>query len=419
MSTATEELRLKLGIGEGTQIDAIGGKSILEALKRNASFTLKRREYEEILSKIKAGNATLQNLSGQNQGLEPDRRRRSQSRVTSLLRGLSQSIYNALCSAITCACSYPHSIGLQLSYRDVVMLPNDVEEIVAQKFDFPITLKLADKNRTVRMRNGSGMQIAAHWMKFQLRLLDDGVTPTSPAITSPLPASPSHKRRVAWASSVINRERSNSSGLVNPMTHITLRQIVDETFMDLPPFGFEERLRVALILSISLLHLSGTPWLARAVLLDDIVFMVEDDDSTNQPPRLIYQPFVIKSVSDKPQPSPTNTPMQALGPMRPVSLEVLSLGAILIQIIIGRVDNALSMADTMDSTSIMSMRERGRRLDEEIRIRGGTKYAEAVEWCLDSIYRIDGLQNERFCQDFYENVIGPLEDDLKTIALDG
>ncbi|KAI1130827.1 hypothetical protein F5Y10DRAFT_234878 [Nemania abortiva] len=496
MSTATEELRLQLGIEEGSQIDSRDRKSILEALKRNTSFTLKRKEYDGILSRIKAGNATLQDLSRENRGLEPDRRRRSQSRVTSLLRGLSQSIYNALCSAITCTCIDQHSIGLQLSQRDAIMLPSDMEEIVARKFAFPITLKVANETNSGLMQNHSNLQIAAQWRKFQLRLLDDDKNPPDLATLSPSSASSSHKPKVKWLPSVIKPEPRKSPDLPgtqtstslnislksieprpqrildlcgvsrkgpkapaakchgyvldirrkfmlstpddNAGTHkqITLRQVIDGKFPDLPPFGFEERLRVALVLSISLLHLNGTPWLAQMLVLDVIVFMTENEESTSQPPYLLYRPFVIKGVLNKPAlcvptpntvppttppttPTPLNSPTQALGPVRPINLAVLSLGAILAQIIIGRVDGQLSIADTIDPSSIISMRKRGSQLEEEILVSGGMNYAEAVKWCLDSTYRVAGLQDERFCQEFYEAVIGRLEDDLKTIAPDG
>ncbi|KAI8954496.1 hypothetical protein F4801DRAFT_533416 [Xylaria longipes] len=208
-----------------------------------------------------------------------------------------------------------------------------------------------------------------------------------------------------------------------PQKHMTLRQVIERHIPDLPPFGFKDKLQVALALSVSVLHLDGTPWLAQIVTLDDIVFMVGDENTINQRPCLFSRPFVIKSVSNttSPQcatlPTPTS-PQRTTGVARPINLAVLALGALLIQIMIERVDDGLRVTGTMDIGSIVSKRERGRQLEEEVLVNGGMNYAAAVKWCLDGIYGVAGLQNDRFCQRFYEAVVARLEDDLKVITSD-
>jgi triacylglycerol esterase/lipase EstA (alpha/beta hydrolase family) len=103
--------------------------------------------------------------------------------------------------------------------------------------------------------------------------------------------------------------------------------------------------------------------------------------------------------------------------MRPINLAVLSLGALLIQLILGRLENELEVTDNMDISTIVSKREAGRRLEEEILVRGGLHYANAVKWCLDSVYGVSGLQDDKFCQNFYEAVVAPLEDDIQAISI--
>ncbi|KAI1152397.1 hypothetical protein F4825DRAFT_418906 [Nemania diffusa] len=476
MYMAIKELKSKLGIEGESRINSRDRQSILETLKKRTSFILKRKEFEGILSSIKASNDTLQDLSRENRGLELDRRRRSQSRVTNLFRGLSQSIYNALCSAITCTCMYPHSVGLQLPRENIVILPNDIEEDIAQNFVFPITLKVTNKKKALHIQHSSEVQAVCRWRKFQMRLIVDDKAPPSLATLS-LSASPSPGKKIGWAPSIINAPNLPQSpelqlptkGLELPPSrvsdlcstgrrglktkavncygylldtqrkfilsppdddtglnnHVTLRQVIEGDSSGLPPFGFEERLRVALALSTHFLHLNGTPWLAQTVALDDIAFMVESEDTMIQPSHLLYQPFVIKAILRTPElrvgtpqitPPLATSPSQTVRLVRPTNVEVFSLGTLLIQIIVGRVEDELSMAGTMDPGSIASRRKRGSKLEGEILENGGMNYAAAVKWCLDSAYRVASLQNEKLCQEFYEAVITRLEDDLETIT---
>ncbi|TGJ81113.1 hypothetical protein E0Z10_g7668 [Xylaria hypoxylon] len=456
MSKAAQELRLRLGIEEGSQVGRYlfwseyalmapqvspsDQTSILETFKRNTSFTLKRKEYEAVISKMKASNAALQDLCKVHNELEPDRRRRSQGRVTKLLRGLSHSIYNALCSAITCACVSSHSIGLQLAHRNAVMLPNDVEEKVAQQFGFHITLKTtaAKENKSMQSAQPDNeVQVVAQWKNFQLRLVDDQPIPNPP---TPTPSSTRisdlcdilggepKATAVNYYGYLLDTQRKFVLSLptaIGTHKHITLRQVLDGSTLDLPPFGFKEQLQVALALSTSVLHLSGTPWLAQIMTLDDIIFLVGNENTTNQPSGSVYQPFVIQNVlttstlqaatplTANPQ---TISPVQAFSQMRPINLAALSLGALLIQIVIGHVDKELGVACTMDIRSIVSKRERSSQLEEEVLEIAGINYARAVKWCFDSIYDLAGPQNARFWQNFYEAVILRLEDDLETLA---
>ncbi|KAI0425131.1 hypothetical protein F5Y09DRAFT_335209 [Xylaria sp. FL1042] len=289
--------------------------SILEAFKRNTSFALRRKDYDDLLSRVKAIHREL----------EPDRRRRSQTRVTKLLRGLSKNIYNALHSTITCACVQPLNLGLQLIPRDAIMLPYDTEE---------------------------------------------------------------------------------------------------QCLVNLPPFGFEERLQAALALSVNMLHLDGTPWLVaklgQTMTLDNIILLVANENLGSQPSYSLYQPFIMKSI---PKTSILRAatfqtpPSQTSSLLRPVNLSALSLGALLIQIIVGRADNELEVTDTADIRSLASKRARGSQLEEEVLVNGGMNYAAAVKWCLDSIiYGVAGWQDDKFCQNFHEAVIARLEDDIKVIG---
>ncbi|KAI0550638.1 hypothetical protein F4679DRAFT_583308 [Xylaria curta] len=484
MSEATQELRLQLSVEEGSQTNIQDSSSILWAFKRNASFTLKRKKYEGILSRLQASNTTIQNLVGLGRNLEPQRRQRSQSQLTKLLRSLLNSIHNALCSAIPCACAHSHSIGLQLCHRNAVILPNDVEEEIAQRFDFRVTFRISNEYRTTQMVQHANK---AHWKDFQLRLMRDDVLPLTPVELSLTSITISPRPKIRWppsftVPSVKKRRLSPSTthpvaqtsmplqattkttevppprvldlcdiackgpkaksmkcyGYVldtqrkfilshpdddhGPQEHITLRQVINGNIPGLPLFDFEDKVQVALALSASVLHLDGTSWLSQVVTL---VFMICSENIVNHQHCLRYRPFIVKSVlntlthqgTTPPVTLPT-PPKKILGVGRPVSPAVLSLGSLLIQIMIGRVENELEMTDTMDICSIFSKRERARKLGHEVLLNGGMNYATAVNWCLDSIDGVAGLQNDTFCRHFYEAVVARFEDDLRMIASD-
>ncbi|KAI0534341.1 hypothetical protein GGR58DRAFT_505388 [Xylaria digitata] len=377
---ATQELRLKLGIEEGSRVSSSDQASILETLKRNTSFTLKRKEYEGVLSKMKTNNAALQDLCRVHLELEPHRGRRSQLRVTALLRGLSHSIYSALCNTITCKCIYPHIIGLQLARRDAVMLPNDVEEEVAQQFDFNIALRTTIAKDTKKFAQPPTRQSSSGGISLK-------ELPTAACRCTERFHRPKYLTYVIllrgslklqlWAiMTVLHTQRKfvlSPPNEVGPQKYITLRQVLDGSTLDLPPFGLKDQLQLALALSVSIIHLSGTPWLAQIMTLDDIVLLVGDGNTTSQPTLSIYQPFVIQCVHRTAAlqggSSLTTDPQMAsstrdFGQARPINYATLSLGALLIQIAIRRVDSELEMTYTLDTRSIASKRESCSRLEE-------------------------------------------------------
>lgn len=432
---------------------------------------------------MRAGNDALEHLHRTDRDLEPSRYRRSQSRVVDLLRRLSQSIYNALCGAITCSCIYSHSIGLQLAQREAVILPGDIEEKVAQTFNFCITLRASSGNKTVlNLHQNKEPQPMYHWKNFELRLMEYNKLPPNQASKISSPTSPSLKPRVRFeipfrskpskkpiSLSVIAQSGTHSletttngtatllpkvsdlcevvgrggkttavkcygyildterKFVLSPMNdetdthiHITLRQAIEGDILGLPPFGYEERLRVALALSVGVLNLHGTTWLGQIVTLDNIVFMIKNEDTMDQPAYALYQPFLIKDTPHTHAHRTTTVrkspATRAPGSGREINDALLALATLLIQIMVGRIDDELSMTGIMDSNSIISRQEKGISMEGEIVVNGGMNYAAAVTWCLGSVYKVADLQNDEFCQKFHEAVIRRFEDDLEVIT---
>lgn len=207
-------------------------------------------------------------------------------------------------------------------------------------------------------------------------------------------------------------------------TTITLREILEARGESTVDFGYSDRLRLALTLSLGVLHLYSTPWLSKAVTLDDIVFLHGEDNAGHD----IYYldpPFLSKQLSEashetlaapltstrphlvsQQQPSLTIT-------HRPIDSTLLSLGLLLIQIIIGdyyeqlHIEAGMTM-DSMIDKQIIAMKMAGLVLQH-----GGMNYAGAVQWCLENFLSVGNLDNSELARQFYDAVISRLETDMK------
>lgn len=103
-----------------------------------AKFTLTRASYRELLTTIKDGISTLENLIDRNIELEPERKVRSQGKILGLLRDISQSLYRSLRSSLDSACK--HDLGLKLRRQSAHMTPADGEKHILKELEFHIAL---------------------------------------------------------------------------------------------------------------------------------------------------------------------------------------------------------------------------------------------------------------------------------------
>lgn len=78
---------------------------------------------------MKDGVTSLESLAAMNIELEPKRRGRSPVRLLDIVRGLSSSLYRAVCSSLMCACK--HRISMRVSdYRGDITPDHDDEDII-------------------------------------------------------------------------------------------------------------------------------------------------------------------------------------------------------------------------------------------------------------------------------------------------
>ncbi|KPM34619.1 hypothetical protein AK830_g11964 [Neonectria ditissima] len=486
MQEAAEELKAKLL------------EAIREELRQKASFSLKKKDYDSIIYRIKTANSVLHDLIGQNCRLEPSRRQRSQARVTKLIRGLSRSIFDALRSSAACRCVRSHDVCLELVPRKAVLVPSDVEEEVAKDINFHVVLGSHESPATDSScsdedagteKGLKSLERLTRWDSLRIQF-EPKTEPQPPPQSLSIPNHPKSqpsRRRVRFSESfgfMSRREGTSSSTetlavvsepnlviatalatatgppvlesdlcqvvltwheepreaameccgyITDPhrrfglypqhrypesSSTVTLRQMLGGKDPEFLKIDLLEKLRVALAISISVLHLYNTPWLAQTLNLDDIRFLRGNQKSSSHLD-FSLRPFVAKNLVKNSHGTPLEAPQsKPRKSSKATNLTVLSLGAMLIQVIIGQVVPALDMAADadMDLNEILEKHEAGGKFGDKVLQSGGINYMAAVRWCLESVLGIMGPENEEFCQNFYEEVVARLEKDIQQLS---
>lgn len=446
--------------------------TVLKEWKRNAYFSLNKRDYKGILARLKDGNVVLNTLATQNNVLEPSRRSRSQAKLAHIIRKLSQEVYAAFRSVLTCSCPHDLGLGMAAVSRKDVILPGDDEKGAEMVIPLDVILESGEKTQA--------------WNRLRVQLAEERIrSPTPPAVHSPTSSSrPRSARKVHWPSSRISKTsfsttcvtqtttqtqcssylstsiHPGSGTLPSPITDlchtlqkgkyktsvatdcfgniscnsrrfnlyhqdcqsehlsaISLTTILDDQERGgaLIEFNYVERLKLALSLSYGVLHLYKTPWLGRTVGPEDIIFLREQQQASSKAAFYFGRPFLAKTLSST---IPGAAQVQkAQAGNRPVDFTILSLGLLLIQIIMGRRISDLNLTPDMCFHATLSEKEKASKYIASVLESGGMNYTGAVQWCLESILSVACLDDEKFLQDFYNSVIMRLESDLGTQSM--
>lgn len=86
IKTAVDDMTTRINSQRGANVSKL----------KKAVFTLSRSKYADLLSTIREGISNLENLTDRNIELEPARRVRSRGKLVTILRDMSQSLYQAL-----------------------------------------------------------------------------------------------------------------------------------------------------------------------------------------------------------------------------------------------------------------------------------------------------------------------------------
>ncbi|KAH7242649.1 hypothetical protein BKA59DRAFT_441911 [Fusarium tricinctum] len=413
MQEAAEELREKLCIKEDGQRRLSSSKAILEEYKKMASFSLRKKDYESIISRIKTANSVLHELADDNRKLEPSRRRRSQARVTRLIRGLSQSVFDGLRCAVKCRCVQSHDLCRSPSPRrrvrflEMLGSKSRLESTSSEKTLTDVSKRtivtnpsLFPSTASLPLLSSDLCQVLVAWYKEQ----GNPAAPCCGYIADP------HRTFGLYPQNYFPE----------PSPTITLRQILRGEHNKFEELDILDRLKVTLAVSTNILHLYKPPWLARILTLDDIVFF-QGNQKTAYHSLSPARPSITGIFVRMPvvaAPSEIQLPRKPRKPSKASNLIVLSLGALLIQVMIGRAEPALDMAAVPDTDlkAMMEKREAGFQWRNKVLEEVGDNYMMAVEWCLDNALGFMGLEDEEFCQNFYEGVVLRLEKDVQQLS---
>lgn len=432
------------------------------ALRHGAHFTLRRKEYASIITRLNEGNVILRTLVEQNQVLAPGRRSQSHARLARVIRRLSEGLYSALKSVMTCGCSPSHSVGLQMEPRNQVVHPGE-EDTTARTLDFSIMVGTSlqrdfelwdricirpSKTDTATPRAISPSRPAGV-LKSRPRVRWALSESTTPLEMSSLTSMAGSQNRSHSLSQGYNRQPSAIKNLCQTIqkgkgaattdcygyiSHasckfklnlhhipcasrdscvVTLRAVLAGQACDLEQFTYIERLKVALALSHSVTHLHQTPWISEILTSETITFFGERRGSDLGSYLFSLDcPFLEKaSVTCN---SSAERCQQSSPWFRPI---ILSLGLLLIQIITGGYIDDLAVTKDMTEEGLLAMKAQAFRTMAFVLQKGGPGYWAAIEWCLTNAYSIAGLENEEFGHNFQESVIARLENDLSLQGL--
>ncbi|KAK4107428.1 hypothetical protein N656DRAFT_840433 [Canariomyces notabilis] len=424
MLAATKELHKKLCVtadGEPKFMDPI---TILRELKKRSAFTLKKRDYDTVLDRIKAANSVLERLATQSRQLEPDRKHRSQARVTRLVRNLARGLFSALHGAATCRCA-PNTQIHRTRWSQTVRFKIEKKPTVSTtqaSSDCPPRIVISQTTAPARGAPRTITNLCRFVMKEHRTAVPDCCGYIADNIDG---------RKFGLYPRLLQQKQGP-----NHLRVITLRQVLEDGWQHPRPFCFLDKFEVALALSVGVLHLFDTPWLGRVITLDDVVFVQEAGEGaanrmgTAAAPAVgskpvcasPYRPFVLKKLLVETLVNPsltTRAPETNVNTdARVANLAILSLGILLIQVIIGKTVKALGLSENLDSSALLSKCTMGAELLGQVRGSAGTNYEMAVNWCLSNAFKVANLKKDKFCNEYYAEVVARLESDLELLADD-
>lgn len=148
---------------------------------------------------------------------------------------------------------------------------------------------------------------------------------------------------------------------------------------------------------------------------------IDVDNAPNCRDYLLETPFLAKQISTTPAiASSTFAPPESatgsfFAAIRPINFTLLSLGFVLLQIMLGRPIDDLSIADDTNLDCILKKQAAASRLNGsvEMLVQGGFDYQSAAQWCLDNLIQSRSFDDEKFCDDYHKEVIARLEADME------
>ena len=155
--------------------------------KERIGFTLKKKDYNDTIARLKSANTFLHNLVKDCRVLGTSRRRQSRTHVIRLLRNLAKSLFDALKSAAaSCCCPQPHKAYLELVVRDLAFIRNlDTEDRLAKEVPFHVVLTSMVMEKTLpEPEKIPLLPSRVRWTSFRLQCEDFALLSPTPTVAT-------------------------------------------------------------------------------------------------------------------------------------------------------------------------------------------------------------------------------------------
>ncbi|KAF9694900.1 hypothetical protein EKO04_006823 [Ascochyta lentis] len=118
--TTTKKLESRLKLTEGGKPQFTQKELFKDAYKR-LKFSLKKSDYDDLMSTVRHANSSIRNLTGQALKIEARQDRSPLNRPSTpdfnVIKQRAEGFYSALCTSWGCKCTAQHSVSLRLEQR--------------------------------------------------------------------------------------------------------------------------------------------------------------------------------------------------------------------------------------------------------------------------------------------------------------
>lgn len=426
-----------------------------------SSFIVSGSACKDLLTRVKQGIDDLDKLMSQNTRLEPKRQANSQGRFSRLVREMSRGVHEAIRRSLRC--QGPHTVALQLESRAAKVLPEDSDEDILQRISFAlglssshtneaaweeVILRLAAEKHPTTPKSPPYSSTPKRSVRFSTSstattIVNEGASTTLlestfSALTLGAPYSPINVPEIEDLCKLIHRAQQQQTvrcegriseapgGAQKPRnfdiiprkcarlnkcwTLIPLNEVLHNKGGNYPSLSYLDKLRLAWIISSSVIQLQETPWIPSLVSMRDIYFISREDS-------LSYQDvFVMSRIPDI-------TVANNRGTMMGVqNLALVALGILLVELKTGQL-----MAELRPSVMPSSLPHiyidydnALKQLDKVSISNASLNYDTAVRRCLRCDFHQHqwSFDDEKFRQYVYDEVVTNLEQDLRFATQD-
>ncbi|OBR06237.1 hypothetical protein CH63R_10357 [Colletotrichum higginsianum IMI 349063] len=470
LDAAIQDMMRRFGLKPDEATKEKDVSSMARQLKR-VGFAFKSSDHRSSLETMKECITGLESMLEQNIKMEPQRQQRSQGKLIRLLRDVSGSVYRALRSGLFCTCNHdlhlrlssPCSTAGRDSDDETILQKLEFELALTYATDFdkrgqPVlwkgvclrtlppgaTFNLASTPKqlevpqvTISQQKNSGITVTGLYTATATTTCIQQATTTTAVLGafSSLNLGPSGVKPVQGIDLCAEIRRNQKQvavdcyGMVSDQTGnkvrmfgvypqpsterpdswsvVSLKDVLANP-SKFPPMSTPHRLRLAQVVSSSLLQLQQTPWVPDVLTSRDIVFLQKGPDA-----EVMYTDiFIAKSLPER---APKAYADKSVARGRCPAL--LSLGIVLLELGLGGTIESFRTQDEVPpagSPLLLSEFRTAQRLLERRQI-GSQRYSSAVKRCLWGEFDrpVLDLSNDDFRQEVYEQVVVLLEDNFK------